>query len=101
MRTSESGERFIELTDLTTIATGSVKPVGASNKSLAERLMDGLYVRTWGRVREVSPAQHWYVLTDGSDPVGIKVVTPGEPTVSIGDYTTATGAAGWDGRRVP
>jgi hypothetical protein len=100
MRTSATGERFIELTDILTTGNASIKPIGVTNKSLADRLVDGLYVRVWGQVKEVSLAGHWYVITDGSAPEGIKILTAVEPSVSVGDYVLLTGAAGWDGRRV-
>ena len=96
MRTTPSGERYIQITDITTCGTGGVKPLGETNRALLDRLMDGLYVRAWGEVKSVSQAGHWYVISDGSDATGIKIITPGEPTVSLGDYARVSGAAGWD-----
>lgn len=62
--------------------------------------MDGLYVIGFGRVKPVSVMADSYIISDGADPDGIKVVTQGAPRVNEGDFVIVTGAAGWDGGRV-
>ena len=100
MRTTTGGERYVLISDITTIGTGSVAPLGVTNRALGARLTDGLYVRAWGVVTSVSRTEHYYTISDGSDSTGIKVVTADEPTVSLGDYVCPAGAAGWDSGRV-
>jgi hypothetical protein len=41
-----------------------------------------------------------YVITDGSDQEGIRVVTPGAPGVIEGQFVAVVGAAGYDGSRI-
>jgi len=100
MQTTPGGERYIQITDITTCGAGTVGPLGATNRALRLRLMDGLYVGAWGEVRSVSVPGHYYYISDGSDDTGIKIITPGEPTVTPGEHVRPSGAAGWDGARI-
>jgi len=92
----EDGERYITVEQISSCGTHSIKPLAASNRSLNLPLMDGLFVKAWLQVRPGSITGSSFILTDGSDATGIKVLTQGSPAVSDGDFITITGAAGSD-----
>ncbi len=98
--TGPGGERCIQVDTVTAGDYAEVKPLGASNSGLRSGLMDGLYVTAWGRVVPGSVSSNSFVISDGTDSSGIKVVTEDAPNVSEGDYATVSGAAGSDGSRV-
>jgi len=100
MRTSAGGERYIQASSLTPGSSFAAKPLGCTNRDLRRALMDGLYVTAWGTVTDVPETGNYFILSDGSDSSGIRVITPASPTVSEGQFTTVTGGAGWDGERV-
>jgi hypothetical protein len=100
MKTSAGGERYIQLGTMSTSVPGGVKPVAVNNRNLKTRVTDGLYITTWGLVKAGSVTDNSYVITDGSDEAGIKVMTPGAPGVTEGQYVTVMGAAGFDMSRV-
>lgn len=93
------GELYLAADLVTPHGAGAVAPLGASNRSLAGGLMDGLYITAWGQVLG-DPTETGFVLSDGADPVGITVITNGLPGVTAGQFVTITGAAGFDGTRV-
>ena len=99
-KTTAGGERYILLSAMSTASAGSVKPLGVNDRDLKRRNMDGLFVKTWGAVKQGSITSSSYVLTDGSDSSGIKVNTPGAPGVTEGQFVTVQGAAGWESARV-
>jgi len=100
MRTTAGGERYIQINGLSSDGATTPRPLGVNNRALRHSLADGLYVMAWGQVKAGSIIGNSYVITDGSDEAGIKVMTPGSPGVTEGQYVTVTGAAGLDGSRV-
>ena len=80
--------------------TGAVGPLGVTNRGLVDVMMEGLYVRAWGVVKTGSIIGNSFVITDGSDDSGIKIITFDAPGVTEGEFVTVTGAAGSDGARV-
>ncbi len=100
MRTTPGGERYVEVLYTAAWRAAGVRPLGATNSALRQRLMDGLYVRAWGEVVSVSLPERYYIISDGSDDTGIKIITQGEPTVTVGEYVRPAGAAGWNNERV-
>jgi hypothetical protein len=100
MQMTAGGERYIQASGLSPNGTATLKPLGMSNRALRHSLADGLYITTWGRVKVGSVTGNSYVITDGSDEAGIKVITPGSPGVTEGQYVTVVGAVGFDTSRV-
>lgn len=98
--TNSGHERCILATDVTALGPGSARTLGTTNRGAASPLLDGLYVRVWGKVRQGSKSADSYVVSDGSDRTGIEVMTIGAPQVAEGSYVTVTGAAGYDNCRV-
>lgn len=96
----EGAEPYILVTTMTRADAATVTPVAASNFSAGCSLVDGLYVTVFGRVKSGSIVGNSYVITDGSDDTGIKIVTQSAPGVNEGQYVWVTGAAGYDGGRV-
>ncbi|MEI6914610.1 MAG: hypothetical protein WCL39_05705 [Armatimonadota bacterium] len=100
MRKPAGAEPYIQVTQMGTNEPVSLKPYVAINRSIARSLMDGLYITTFGTVKPDSVTGNSYVITDGSDDVGITVVTEGPPTVIPGEFVVVTGAVGNNGGRV-
>ena len=100
MRKPVGAEPYIEISKLTPQGPGSVKPFGVNNRAFKESTLLGLYVRTWGTVKIGSVTTNSFIITDGSDEAGIKVITLGSPGVSGGEFVLVDGAAGHDGARV-
>ena len=98
---SPAGEKYIALTDLISGDTSLLRALGANNRAVKSAGMDGLLVTVWGTVKAGSVTTNSFVITDGSDEEGIKVITIGSPGVSPDTYVTVTGAAGKEaGKRV-
>ncbi|MDO8587467.1 MAG: chitobiase/beta-hexosaminidase C-terminal domain-containing protein [Armatimonadota bacterium] len=100
LRKPIGAEPYVQLSALTAHGLHSALPVGMSNRAVQTNLADGLWVTAWGTVRPGSIIGNSYYITDGSDEAGIKVITPGPPSVSDGQFVPVTGAAGFDGERV-
>ena len=100
VQTTAGGERYILVDQMASDGTGAVGPLGVTNRALLVELMEGLYVRAWGLVKAGSIAGNSFVITDGSDETGIRVVTPAAPGVTEGEFVTVVGAAGCDNARV-
>ena len=100
VKTGDGGERYIQLSTISSSAPGTVRPLGAGNRGLSSRGLDGLYVKTWGIVKRGSITGGSFVLTDGSDNLGIKVITNGAPGVAEDEFVVVEGAAGWEDGRV-
>ena len=92
-------EPYIQVTRMTAVGSATAKPVGASNRAAAMSSMDGIYATIWGRVTPGTITSNSYVVTDGSDGVGIRVVTQSAPTVTAGEFAVISGALGYDGGR--
>jgi hypothetical protein len=93
-------EPYIQVTTMTRADAATVVPVAASNFAVGRSLMDGFYVTVFGRVKTGSIVGNSYVITDGSDDTGIKIITQSAPGVTDGQYVWVTGAAGYDGGRI-
>ena len=101
MQTKTNGERYIALDAVTPLGDGSVRALGVNNRAVKSAGMDGLLVTVWGTVKAGSVTANSFIITDGSDEEGIKIITSGSPGVSPGAYVTVTGAAGIEaGKRV-
>lgn len=100
LSTSSGGERYIQLEEVVSGDTVSVRPVGVSIRDLPTKLLDGLYIRTWGTVKPQSVTDNSFVISDGPDAVGIRVITQATPAVTAGAFVTVTGAAGYDNGRI-
>ena len=100
MQTTSGGERYILVDEMACSGTSSATPLGVNNRSLKEDIMTGLYVKAWGVVKTGSITGNSFVITDGSDDSGVKVITFDPPGVSQGEFVTVAGAAGYDGARV-
>lgn len=100
MQTTNAGERYISVQAMAKCGDLQLRPVGANNRALRNRQMDGLYVRTWSRVVPGSVTDSSFRITDGSDDLGIKIVTRARANVSDNQLISVSGAAGWDGERV-
>ena len=94
------GEPYIQVTRMTAVGSATAKPVGASNRAAAMSSMDGIYATIWGRVRPGSISGNSYVVTDGSDEAGIRVVAQVASFVNEGEFAVISGALGYDGGRV-
>jgi len=99
-KTTAGGERYIQLSSMSTSTPGTVKPLGANNRNLKLRNVDGLYVKTWGTVKPGSITGSSFVLTDGSEGAGIKIITTDAPGVTENEFVKVEGAAGWESARV-
>lgn len=97
LATTSGGERYIQLSEIESSGLASVKPVGVS---VLARSLEGLYIKTWGTVKPGSITGNSFVIADGLDDLGIKVITPGTPTVTSGAFTIVAGAAGYDNGRL-
>ena len=102
MQTSPTtGERYIQVSTLLRGASASVKPLAMNQRGLKKALADGMYVKTFGRVKTGSITPTSYVVLDGSDSDGIKVITTSAPSVTANTYVSVSGAAGTEnGSRV-
>jgi len=100
LTTTGSGERIISVLSFDAGGALSVAPVGVTNRTLRGRMLDGMNVRTWGRVTSVVDA-NTVIISDGSDDPGIRVSRPGSPiSAPAGSVVAVTGAAGWENGRV-
>lgn len=100
LTTTGSGERIISVLSFDAGGALSVAPVGVTNRALRGRMLDGMNVRTWGRVTSVVDA-NTVIISDGSDDPGIRVSRPGSPiSAPAGSVVAVTGAAGWENGRV-
>ena len=88
-----TGEKCITITTLTPDGLGSVKALGANNRSAKLAVMDGLLTTVWGIVSP-NPGASYFYLSDGSDSEGIKIITPSAPGVTPNTFISVTGAAG-------
>lgn len=84
------GEPFIAVSAITPAGPVSVRPLGANNRSLSDPLARGLFVKTFGVVKQAG--FDWYVISDGSDDEGIPVYTQGAAGVIPGQFVAVTGA---------
>ncbi|MDO8587465.1 MAG: chitobiase/beta-hexosaminidase C-terminal domain-containing protein [Armatimonadota bacterium] len=100
MRKPPGQEPYIDVSVMTPNGPLALNPLGANNKELRRSMMDGLYVAAWGYVKTGSLAADSYVIGDGADVAGIKVVTVGLPDVMEGQFVIVSGAAGFDQTRV-
>ena len=101
MQTKSSGERYISVSSLLRGVSASVYPLAMNQQGLKRALADGLCVRVWGRIKPGSVTTNSYILVDGSDDDGIKVITTSTPSVTANTYVALTGAAGMEnGARV-
>ena len=100
VRTTAAGEKYIQVAAMAGIGAVSLKPVGCTGRGVRLGLVDGLLVRTWGRVVSGTVGPESFRITDGSDETGLEIKTYGPPGVADGEFVTVTGAAGWEGRRV-
>jgi hypothetical protein len=100
LTTTAGGERAITVSAISSTGFGLVAPLGATNESADIRILDGIYVTVWGMVKSISFGTNSYVISDGSDDVGILVITQKTPTVTWGQFVTVTGAAGYNNARV-
>ncbi len=98
--TSPGGERYIQATSIYVEGSASVEPLSAINRAVKSGLMDGLYVRTWGRVKPGSITANSFVIDDSSTDSGLLVLTGQTPSVSEGQFVVVTGAVGVDGQRL-
>lgn len=98
--TTPGGERFLGVTGISTVGTMSLQSLGANNNAAASGLLDGLFVRVWGKVVPGSIGVDSYQITDGGNfPLTVK--TPVFPWwLAEGDFVTVTGAAGYENARV-
>lgn len=93
-------ERYISVLAMTSDGSQQLTPLGVTNRTLLLPLVDGLYITAWGLVQAGSITVNSFVISDGSDSAGIRVITKSTPTVSEGDYVSVSGAAGYeDGQR--
>ncbi len=96
MKTNPDGERVIDASWAMPDGSATVRPLGVINRSLGgtQGLSNlGLLVRTFGKVTDVdiSMAQRWYKISDGSG-ANVKVILPlGVLPPNIGTYVTVTG----------
>lgn len=100
LASTSGGERYIQLDEMVSGDPASLRPVGVSSRDLLTTLLDGLYIRTWGTVKPQSVTDNSFVITDGPDDGGVRVVTQGTPTVTEGTLAIVTGAAGYDNGRL-
>ena len=100
MATRPGGERYVLVDEMETIEEGTVEPLGMNNRALADDAVCGLRVRAWGKVKPGSITSQSYVVSDGSNPAGIRVITHSAPGVNENQFVTVTGAAGLIGTRV-
>lgn len=98
--TTAGGEKFVQLDQMSQGSPFSPNPLGATSTAIKTSMMDGLFVKAWGNVVFGSKTSNSYVINDGADALGIKVITEGTPAVNEGDFDVVTGAAGWEGARV-
>ncbi len=98
--TAGGGERRILVDQITAVGTAAPVPLTANNRDLKSPMMNGLYVRAYGRVKPGSITTFTYEITDGSDEQGIVISTPEVPDLQPGQFVTVTGAAGFQNRRV-
>ncbi len=100
MSTTPGGERCVLVDAMSPWGSETVMPVGLNNRALLDQMACGLLVKAWGKVKPGSVTPNSYVITDGSDDSGIRILTAGAPGVSEGEFVSVTGAAGFDGVRV-
>ena len=98
MATAQGGERYVDVRTITATGSAVVEPLGAMNRTLEGRMMDGLGVVVWGRVSE-PPMLDSFILSDGSDG-GVTVFTSYLFMLGEGSLVSVTGAAGWRSGRV-
>ena len=99
MRTTPGGEWYIELMAISSVPSKNTAPFGANQRAVKARLMDGLKVTIWGKVKIKSVTAHSFVISDGYDS-GVLVKTASTPTVGEGSVVAVTGAAGYENGRV-
>lgn len=94
-------ERYIQILAMTSDGTQQLSPLGITNRTLLLPLVDGLFVTAWGIVKSGSVIANSFIISDGSDSTGIKIITTSAPTVSEGSFVSISGAAGYEnGQRV-
>ena len=100
-KTSLAGEAYIQVSAMSSDVQAIIRPIAVvSQRSLASRVVDGMYVRVCGMVKPDSVSGNSYVLLDGTDSTGLKIVTKTAPQVTDGEFVVVDGAAGFDGARV-
>jgi len=101
MRTDvTTGERYIESTSVSGSTPNTVKALGMTARGIKKPLADGLLVRVWGKVSVRSVMPNSFIISDGSDSDGVKIVTTSSPGVSDNDIVIVTGAAGYNSGRI-
>lgn len=85
-------EPYIQVGSMASNGSAPIRPLGTNNRAIGSGLLDGLLVRTWGKVKSIGADS--YVLCDGSDDAGITVITLGSPEVGVGEFVTVTGVVG-------
>ncbi len=100
LKTSPEGERYIQSQWNWIGSNSAVTPLGMTNKTVKQALLNGLEVRVFGEVKSIIDA-YTVVISDGSDDAGLTIQSPDvEITATSGDYVAVTGAAGYDNARV-
>lgn len=94
------GEPVITVTKMTPNGPGSAAPWATGIQAFQHNLLDGLCVKTYGKVKTGSVTANSYVLSMGTPDTEITVMTKSTPTVSEGDYVIVTGALGFGTGRV-
>lgn len=98
--TDANGERFLQAYWTWIYSDLPIAPLGATNRSVKTRLMDGLRVRVWGEVKSITD-DYTIVISDGSDGDGLIVKSEAQPILAlVGDRVAIAGAAGWENGRV-
>jgi len=92
LRKPTDSEPYIQISSIASNGSVPIRPLGANNRAISSGMLDGLLVRTWGKVKSIGANS--YVLCDGSDNEGIAVITLGSPEVGVGDFVTVTGVIG-------
>ncbi len=108
IQTNSDGERFISAAAAAQNGTGSVRPLGITNRGLEEGGLStvGLLVTLWGRVTEIEQAASptWFSINDGSA-ADIKCLVPDGVNIDPDwDFVTVTGASSCEmvsGGRLP
>ena len=100
VKTSTVGEKYILLDRITPSGSFSISPLACSNVALGWPLMDGLYIKTWGKVKPGSIGDNNFSITDGSNGNGIQVLTQSAPAVNENEFVIITGAAGCNNGRI-
>lgn len=94
------GEPYVQVTAATSHGEHSTSRVALNNRAAKTDIVSGLWVMVWGVVQPGSIIGNSYIVVDGADGTGVKIITPTAPNVTEGQFVIVTGAAGFDGQRV-